>query len=123
MAQEMTFSEMSAFMLRLDGKMDTILRVIATKKAEVQLPELLTLEQAAQLLNRSKSTLYGMVNRLEIPHTKKGRRLTFKRSELYEWLEEGRRKTLSQQIEDSEAQMILANSKKVVGKTDFFKAA
>lgn len=58
---EMTFTEMTDFMLKLDAKMDTILRVIAAKKVEAPEPELLTLSQAADFLNRSPSTIYGMV--------------------------------------------------------------
>src|SRR6478609_4128253 len=108
---EMTFTEMADFMLKLDAKMDTILRVVAAKKIEAPAPELMTLSQAAEFLNRSSSTIYGMVSRQEIPHTKKGKRLSFKRSELFSWLEEGRRKTISEDLNDSEQKMIAINKK------------
>jgi len=108
---EMTFTEMTAFMLKLDVKMDTILRVVATKKVEKPEPELLTLSEAADFLNRSRSTLYGMVSRHEIPVTKKGKRLSFKRAELLEWLEQGRRKTISEEVNEAEAKMISINRK------------
>ncbi|GAA4295711.1 helix-turn-helix domain-containing protein [Nibribacter koreensis] len=54
--------------------------------------ELLTIEQAAQMLGLAKSTIYVLTSRQEIPCFKKSRRLYFRRSELLTWVEAGRRK-------------------------------
>lgn len=56
-------------------------------------PELLTVDQTAEWLNLSKHTLYGLTCRNEIPHSKRGKRLYFRREELLAWIAEGKRKT------------------------------
>jgi excisionase family DNA binding protein len=55
--------------------------------------EMLTIQQAAQLLVLSVPTIYGLVSRSEIPCMKKGKRLYFGKQELIEWIKSGRKKT------------------------------
>jgi len=66
-------------------------------------PDIYDIRAASQYLGMALSTIYTMTSRREIPHFKKGRRLMFKRSELDEWVTEGRRKTkleISREIDD-----------------------
>jgi len=58
-----------------------------------QQDELLTIQQAAEILKLSVPTIYGLVSRTEIPHAKKGKRLYFSKLELLEWVQSGRKKT------------------------------
>lgn len=58
--------------------------------------QLLTIQQAGELLKLSVPTIYGLVHRTEIPHSKKGKRLYFSRHELLEWVQAGRRKTTAE---------------------------
>lgn len=53
--------------------------------------EFLTLSQAADFLCKSIHTVYGMVSRREIHHSKRGNRLYFEKQELVKWLQEGER--------------------------------
>ena len=55
--------------------------------------ELLSFEEMCEFLGIAKSTGYQRISRAEIPHFKKGRRLYFRKSELVEYIESGRRKT------------------------------
>lgn len=55
--------------------------------------DLLTIQEAANLLHMSVPTCYTKVSKRELPHTKKGGRLYFSRQELLGWLKQGRRKT------------------------------
>lgn len=55
--------------------------------------EILTIEQASQLLKLAKPTIYGLTCRNEIPFIKKAKKLYFHKSELMDWLQEGRQKT------------------------------
>lgn len=71
--------------------------------------ELLNFDQACELLGIAKSTGYQRVNRGELPHFKKGRRLYFRKSELINYIESGRRKT-SKELEEA-AREYLAKSK------------
>lgn len=52
--------------------------------------DLLTVEEAAKLLRLAKSTLYSMASKEQIPSFKRSRRLYFRRSELLQWIAEGR---------------------------------
>jgi len=56
-----------------------------------QLPELLSITQAAEYLNLAKQTLYGFTSKGEIPYLKKGKKLYFKKSELTKWVNEGKK--------------------------------
>ena len=49
--------------------------------------------KAKSILGCASSTLYAKTSRGEIAHFKKGRKLYFRKSELIEWIEKGRRKT------------------------------
>lgn len=57
---------------------------------------LLTIAEAAELVNLSKSTLYSLCSKGEIPYIKKRKRLYFSEKELLDWLNSGRQKTNSQ---------------------------
>lgn len=62
-------------------------------KTTVQESDLLTIDQAAELLSLTKPTLYSKVSRRELPVMKRGGRLYFSKDELMGYLKEGRRKT------------------------------
>lgn len=49
----------------------------------------------------AKATVYGWVHGNIIPHNKKGKRLFFKKSEIDEWLQSGRRKTSAEIARDA----------------------
>lgn len=55
-----------------------------------QLKEVLTLNEAAEFLCQSKSTLYKRTMEWTIPHYKVGKKLYFKRTDLIEWIEKHR---------------------------------
>lgn len=55
--------------------------------------QLLTIKQTAEILSLSVPTIYGLVSRGEIPHSKKGKRLYFSKQELLDWVKAGRKKT------------------------------
>lgn len=71
---------------------------------------LLTVEQAAEFLNLSKSTIYSLVQKQGIPVSKKGKRLYFSKLELVEWVKTGKKQTLEDMQE--EANQYLKNRKK-----------
>lgn len=66
---------------------------IKTPTPSVSHKEILTIEEASQFLNLAKQTLYGMTSRNEIPFLKKSRKLYFNRTDLENWLQEGKRKS------------------------------
>jgi excisionase family DNA binding protein len=64
--------------------------------------QLLTVQQAAELLNLSVPTLYGYTQRAEIPVCKRGKRLYFSKQSLFEWIKDGRKKTLAETASEAE---------------------
>lgn len=64
----------------------------ATPKRK-EINDIIDFGEALVLTGYAKPTLYAKTGKGEIPHFKKGRKLFFRRSELIQWIEEGRRKT------------------------------
>jgi len=56
-------------------------------------PQIMTIEQVANYLSLSKTTIYGYTFRNTIPYAKRGKRLYFEKSAIDEWLFENSRKT------------------------------
>ena len=52
------------------------------------------IELARQVTRLSAARIYTLVSERKLPHSKRGNRLTFRRSQLIEWLSEGNRKTI-----------------------------
>lgn len=84
---EVTKEDLLAFAERLRPEPGSA--KVDSKKGEV----LLSFEDMCAFLGIAKSTGYQRIGRGEIPHFKKGRRLYFRKSELIEYVESGRRKT------------------------------
>ncbi len=77
----------------------------------VELPESpITIQEAARFLGLTVSTMYSKVSKGEVPVTKRGKRLYFFRSELLNYLKEGRKKS-NAEIE-ADVDSYLSNNKK-----------
>lgn len=72
-----------------------VIENLLLKQADENKPKsdnLLTIEQASELINLSVNTIYAKVSKQEIPFFKKGRRLYFDKVELIAWVQSGKRK-------------------------------
>ncbi len=58
-----------------------------------QLPDILSVQEAAEFLKLKITTLYEKTSRKLIPHFKKGNKLYFHLSELQQWIQQGKVKT------------------------------
>ena len=67
-----------------------------TGKSETPKTEFLNLKEAAQYLNLANQTIYGLTSKNEIPFLKRGKKLYFKKSELENWINEGKRKSVAE---------------------------
>lgn len=65
--------------------------------------QLLTIQEAAQFLRLTVPTIYSKVSRGEIPVMKKSKRLYFSRTELLEYVKEGRKKSNAEIEQEAEA--------------------
>jgi excisionase family DNA binding protein len=77
-------------------RLDNLEKLIQEKSTTQESEQFLDIKEAAQLLRLSPPTIYGLVNKRAIPHNKKGKRLYFLKSELLQWLKDGRRKTIKE---------------------------
>lgn len=81
------------------------LKALLLNKAEPQ-PEIETpiqLDEVVPITGLTKPTLYGYVQRNEIPYHKKGNRLYFFKSEIIDWIKTGKQKTLKELEADADA--------------------
>lgn len=79
-----------------------LLKQESVAKKEKSVDEILWMDDAAELLNLAKPTIYGLISKRKIPSYKKGRKVYFLRSELEAWLMAGRRKTYDELALDAE---------------------
>ena len=75
-----------------------------------QQERLLTIQEAADFLSLTVPTMYSKVSKGELPVMKRSKRLYFSRTELLEYLKDGRKKS-NAEIEQ-EAKAYLLNNKK-----------
>jgi len=82
-----------------------------TKVEPTDQPEqLLTIQEAAEFLSLTVPTMYSKVSKGELPVMKRSKRLYFSRTELLEYLKDGRKKS-NAEIEQ-EAKAYFLNNKK-----------
>lgn len=72
----------------------------------------LGIKDVSKLIRKTVPTIYGYCQRNEIPYSKNGNRLIFWKSEIIDWLKEGKVKSISE-IE-AEADAYLSNKNKAV---------
>jgi len=84
--------EWSGLILKKMGQLELLISEHPSYQTDQN--ELFNVTQAAKFLDMAVPTLYSKVCRREIPVNKKGKRLYFYKSELQEWIKEGRKRTL-----------------------------
>jgi len=72
-------------------------------EADTQEADLLNSDQAAELLDLKKQTIYLLSSKNLIPVMRRRKRLYFSRKELLDWIAEGRRKTIAEIEADASA--------------------
>ncbi len=91
---------------------DYLLAQVSSNKVEVKSGKaILNIDEVAELISTSKSTIYGYTHEGKIPHYKRGKRLFFKAEEIEEWLTENRGYN-QKEIEEKANQYIIRNSRK-----------
>ena len=105
---EITFNDLPQAVTQLYNKLERIERLLESQSnvAQIDGDKLLTIREASEIIHLSVPTIYGLVQRREIPVSKKGKRLYFTRQELTQWIKTGRKKTVSE-IESEADQYIV----------------
>ena len=89
--QVITFDQLPEYVCELGRKVDQLTALISSLPATSPAEEIGGVALARELTRLSQARIYALVGQRAIPHTKRGNRLTFRRSELVAWLEEGKR--------------------------------
>src|SRR4028119_141219 len=63
---------------------------------QTETDEIGDVELAMKITGKAKPTIYDLVHKRLIPHSKQGKDLYFSRSELLRWVTDGKRKTRSE---------------------------
>lgn len=110
---EITFENLPASVQQIYQKLENMERLLLEKSNNNQpLPDCwfdLNELVAYDPEKRSKPTFYGYVHEKAIPFHKRGKKITFLKSEIDLWLKQGRRKTFSETA--IEADLYLSNKK------------
>ena len=88
----------------------TEIQPIKVEPTTDQPEQFLTIQEAAEFLSLTVPTMYSKVSKGELPVMKRSKRLYFSRTELLEYLKDGRKKS-NAEIEQ-EAKAYLLNNKK-----------
>jgi excisionase family DNA binding protein len=91
------------------GEIERLLHQIIDSSGP-DLDQIMTVTQAAEFLDLSVSTVYGLISKRELPVMKRSKRCYFSRQELMEYLKAGRRRT-NAEIE-AEAELYLRDKKR-----------
>ena len=108
-----TFDQIPNILKRIEDRLDKIENILLDR-VENELPELefIGAKEACEILKISIATLYSKVSLREIPFYKKGNRLHFSKSELVEWIREGKKSSLVEINEKGAAFIKQMNQKK-----------
>jgi excisionase family DNA binding protein len=91
------FNELPEVVRQLFEKVERIELLLARlEPKEPDENELLNIEEAAEFLKVSVAALYTKMSCQEISVSKPGKRLYFNRTDLKEWIRQGKRKTLNE---------------------------
>ncbi|OCA77158.1 hypothetical protein BBI01_01460 [Chryseobacterium artocarpi] len=92
-----TFEQLPSALAKLEEKVDKILELLNGKRAADSLEDdYIGAKEACAILKLSLPTLYSKVCHREIPSYKRGNRLHFSRSELRQWIKDGKKKTMTE---------------------------
>ncbi len=101
---EITFENLPKAVFILTGEVGEIKRLLLEKGngTQTEPDQLLTVQQAAEFLSLSVPTIYSMVSRGELPLMKRKKRLYFSRTELLDYLKQGRKKPVAETASEAD---------------------
>ncbi len=71
--------------------------------------DLLDIKQVAIKLKMAVPSIYGLVHRRQIPHIKRGKKLIFEKTQIEQWLQNGRQMTLGDSSKKSDEYLFHKN--------------
>ena len=110
---DLTFEKLPQAVTQMYEKLENIERLLLSQNNSSQHDEdkLLTIREAAEVVHLSVYTLYGLVQRQEVPVCKRGKRLYFSKGELTAWIKAGRKKTVAEITAEAGSYMQMRNKR------------
>lgn len=110
--ENLTFDQLPQAVTMLTKEVSELKRLLIEKQEQPtdQPEQLLTIQEAAEFLSLTVPTMYSKVSKGELPVMKRSKRLYFSRTELLEYIKDGRKKSNAEI--DQEAKAYLLNNKK-----------
>jgi excisionase family DNA binding protein len=112
--EALTFDQLHQSVLMLSREIQELKRLLIENNNQAHTDDkqedFLTVQEAAGLLRLSAFTIYSKVSLGQLPAMKRGKRLYFSRTELLDYVKDGRKKS-NAEIEQ-EANAYLSNTKK-----------
>lgn len=97
----LTFDQLSSSCYEIQLKLESIEQLLLQlSKNQPETDKIFTVSEAADFLNLSTATIYGLLSTGELPVMKRSKRCYFSKLELIAYLKKGRRKT-NQEIEEA----------------------
>lgn len=103
-AKEITFDSLPQAVAYLVNEVTAIKQLVENNRNPVierRLP--IDIDAACQIIGKAKPTIYALVKKRLLPCYKNGKKLYFFEEELIEWIERGKKKTLSEINDEVEA--------------------
>ena len=107
--KSVSFDQLPEAVSYLIEKVDNLELIIKNQPKDSE-DEFLTVEEASAFLTLSLPTVYSKVSKKALPYMKKGKRLYFLKSDLIEYIKNGRVRTVSEV--EAEADQFLTSKKR-----------
>lgn len=99
--EELSFDKLPKAVAKLRNEVSEIKRILIQQQEETpEKDQLFSVKEAATFLEVSVPTIYGYVQRKQIPVMKKHKKLYFSKLELINWIKTGRKKTIAEILEE-----------------------
>ena len=110
---ELTFEQLPKAVATILESLERIENLLKQKNELAnESDKLFTVKETAEFLNLAVPTIYGLIHKMEIPYSKQGKRLYFLKSDLFEWIKSGRRKTMAEIKIDADSYILRSRSRR-----------
>lgn len=107
-----SFNDLPEAVTELTKKVDELYKIITNVQPQETEDQFLTVKETAKFLHLSVPTVYTKASRRELPFMKRTKRLYFAKSDLEDYLKDGRVKTVSE-IEEEADQFLTSKTRRL----------
>ena len=103
--ENLSFEDLPKEVLALGREIDEVKKLLTlsvNSKSKARVP--ISIDEASELIQKAKPTIYTLVRKGIIPSCKRGKQLYFFEDELLAWIEEGRKPTYDELMDDLDNQ-------------------